>query len=106
MSYRGLRNITYSLHKGSVWQISWAHPSFGKIIASCGYDTKIYIFKKIKISNNKSEWTKIYEYLDHKNSVNSLAFAPHEYGLILLCGSSDGFFSLHECRSNLIITTR
>ena len=38
-------------------------------------------------------------YEKHKNSVNSIAFAPHEYGLILLCGSSDGSFSLHEYKS-------
>jgi protein transport protein SEC13 len=44
-------------------------------------------------------WEKIYEYSEHKNSVNSLAFAPQEYGLILLCGSADGYISLHEYKS-------
>lgn len=93
-----------SLHKGSVWQVSWAHPRFGKIIASCGYDTKVFIYKKNKLGNSKGEWSKIYEYSEHKNSVNSIAFAPHEYGLILLCGSSDGCISLHEFRSNNCLT--
>jgi protein transport protein SEC13 len=45
-----------------------------------------------------NNWEIIYEYNEHKNSVNSLAFAPQEYGLILLCGSSDGTISLHEYR--------
>jgi len=48
----------------------------------------------------KNKWEKVYNYENHKNSVNSIAFAPHEYGLILLCGSSDGSFSLHEYKSN------
>ena len=88
-----------SLHKNSIWQLSWAHPKYGKMIASCGYDTKIFIYKKTKLTNNKGEYIKVFEYNDHKNSVNSIAFAPHEYGLILLCGSSDGYISLHEYRS-------
>ena len=48
-------------------------------------------------------WEKLYEYCEHKNSVNSLLFAPQEYGLILLCGSADGFISLHEYKSNQIL---
>ena len=51
--------------------------------------------KEISIHN----WEKIYEYSEHKNSVNCLLFAPQEYGLILLCGSADGYISLHEYKS-------
>ena len=46
-----------------------------------------------------NKWEKIYEYLDHTNSVNSIQFAPEEHGLILLAGSSDGSVSIHEYRS-------
>lgn len=76
------------------------------MIASCGYDTKVYVYKKTKLTTNKGEWNKIFEYSEHKNSVNSIMFAPHEYGLILLCGSSDGCISLHEYRSDYIIYIR
>lgn len=38
--------------------------------------------------------------------MNSLAFAPHEYGLILLCGSSDGFISLHEYKNESWVSRR
>jgi protein transport protein SEC13 len=27
-------------HEGPVWQVAWAHPKFGNILASCGYDCK------------------------------------------------------------------
>lgn len=40
------------------------------------------------------EWTKIYEHTGHDSSVNSVAWAPHEFGLILACGSSDGSISI------------
>eukprot|EP01035_Chromulina_nebulosa_P016980 gene16980-22477_t len=61
-------SYTLSAHEGPVWQIAWAHPRFGIIIASCSYD------------------------------VNSIAWAPHEYGLILACASSDGKVSTLECK--------
>lgn len=28
-------------HEGPVWQVSWAHPKYGSILASCSYDRKV-----------------------------------------------------------------
>lgn len=64
-------------------------------MASCGFDRKILIWKE----GNQHKWEKIYEYNEHKNSVNCVSFANHEFGLILVAGSSDGFISLHEYKS-------
>ncbi|XP_034941080.1 protein SEC13 homolog [Chelonus insularis] len=75
-------------HEGPVWQVAWAHPRFGNIIASCSYDRKVIIWKEL------GEWTKIHEHKSHDSSVNSVAWAPHEFGLILACGSSDGSISI------------
>lgn len=74
-------------HCGPVWQVAWAHPKFGYILASCSYDRKVIIWKENR------EWTKSYEYANHDSSVNSIAWAPMEFGLILACGSSDGTIS-------------
>lgn len=30
-----------SSHEGPVWQVAWAHPKFGNILASCSYDRKV-----------------------------------------------------------------
>lgn len=79
-------------HGGPVWQLSWAHPKFGNILASCSYDRKVILWKE-----NNGEWTKYYEYSNHDSSVNTVAFAPPEYGLILACGSSDGSISILTC---------
>lgn len=81
-------------HGGPVWQLSWAHPKFGNILASCSYDRKVILWKE-----NNGEWTKYYEYNNHDSSVNSVAFAPSEYGLILACGSSDGTISILTCNT-------
>lgn len=75
-------------HGGPVWQVSWAHPKFGNIVASCSYDRKVIIWRE------SGEWSKWYEYGNHDSSVNAIAWAPAEYGLILACGSSDGSISI------------
>jgi len=77
-------------HAGPVWQVSWAHPKFGSILASCSYDRKVIIWKEVSANT----WSKIHEYENHDSSVNSVQFAPHEFGLSLACASSDGTISI------------
>ena len=38
-------------HEGPVWQVSWAHPMFGNLLASCSYDRKVSVINK---PSNKS----------------------------------------------------
>ena len=84
-------------HEQSIWDLSFSHPSLGNFIASCGYDNKLIIWKENKSSPNIYEniYTKI-----HSSSVNCCKFAPKEYGLIILCGLSDGSISLHQFNKN------
>ncbi|KAK9803273.1 hypothetical protein WJX72_004840 [[Myrmecia] bisecta] len=77
-------------HEGPVWQVAWAHPKFGSLIASCSFDHKIIIWKEA----GDNTWTQVYSSPLHTASVNSIAFAPHELGLIVACGSSDGSISV------------
>ena len=41
-------------HQGPVWQVAWAHPKFGNILASCSYDRKVIIWK-----GSGGQWTKL-----------------------------------------------
>lgn len=125
-------------HQGPVWQVAWAHPKFGSILASCSYDRKVIIWK----STTPRDWAKLwvsvvcicvmrvnvlcwrylyqqqmssifrfsspiivialhfrYEYSNHDSSVNSVDFAPPEYGLVLACASSDGSISVLTCNT-------
>lgn len=34
-------------HSGPVWQVAWAHPSFGGILASCSYDGRVFVWKEV-----------------------------------------------------------
>lgn len=78
-------------HNGPVWQVSWAYPKFGNILASCSYDRKVIIWKEIS-----GEFTKWFEY-NHDSSVNSVSWAPAEMGLSVACASSDGSISILTC---------
>lgn len=78
---------TLSGHQGPVWQAAWAHPKFGSMLASCGYDGCVIIWKE---GGKPDEWVQAHTFTEHKSSVNSIAWAPHELGLCLACGSSDG----------------
>ncbi|KAF6159828.1 hypothetical protein GIB67_032912 [Kingdonia uniflora] len=81
---------TLSGHQGPVWQVAWAHPKFGSVLASCGYDGRVVIWRE----GNANEWSQAYVLGDHKGSVNSIAWGNHELGLCLACGSSDGDISV------------
>lgn len=79
-------------HEGPIWQLSWAHPKFGNILASCSYDKKVIVWKEE--NPGSGQWARIYTHSSHEQSVNSISFGPHEYGLQLVCGSSDGSISI------------
>lgn len=83
-------------HEGPVWQVAWAHPKFGSILASCSYDRKVIIWKE----TSENQWVQAQVFQEHEGSVNSISFAPHEYGLCLACGSSDGRISILTHRAD------
>lgn len=72
-------------HSGPVWQVAWSHPVHNSLLASCSYDGKVIIWNKSQI---------VHEHDFHSASVNSVAWAPHEFGLIVGCASSDGQVSI------------
>lgn len=84
-------SATLQGHEGPVWQVSWAHPKFGVILASCSFDGSVLIHRETK----PQEWTILHAARHlHESSVNSIAFAPHEFGLIAAAASSDGRVSI------------
>lgn len=87
-------------HEGPVWQIVWGHPKFGSgsgagLLASCGYDGKVLVWKE---DRQNGPWRLLASYTEHQASVNSIAWAPVEYGCVLLAGSSDGRVSVLEVK--------
>jgi len=63
----GIRHIIR--HTGPVWQISWAHPKYGHILASCSYDGKVLIWKEQQTQGSAAGvWTKVKEHTLHTAS--------------------------------------
>lgn len=78
-------------HTAPVWQLSWAHPDFGGLLASGGYDRKVIIW-----AENNGRWQKSHEWVGHEASVNSVSFAPHQLGLLLATASADSSIGVLE----------
>lgn len=81
-------------HDGPVWQCTWAHPKFGVLLASCGFDNRVIVWREVE--NQPGAFSQIYASPAtlHEASVNAVAWAPHEHGLALACASSDGSVSV------------
>lgn len=77
-------------HDGPVFQVSWAHPKFGPILASCSYDGRVCVWKETAAN----VWNKIFEHSKADTSVNSVSWSPHELGLMLTAARSDGTISV------------
>ncbi|KAL7532818.1 hypothetical protein ACHAXR_004871 [Thalassiosira sp. AJA248-18] len=88
-------NATLTGHSGPIYQLSWSHPKYGSILASASFDSSVLIHRE----SRPGEWILVKAFVGlHDSSVNSVAFAPHEYGLCAAAGSSDGRVSVlsHE----------
>ncbi len=71
-------------HTGPVWQVAWAHPKFGQILASCSYDGKVIIWKEQPGHGpSVGGWTKIKEHTLHKASGACLSLCLHQLTLTL-----------------------
>jgi protein transport protein SEC13 len=90
----GRHNLVAHLrgHEGPVWQVAWAHPKFGNLLASCSYDRKVIIWKE----ESQNNWIKVHEDATSQGSVNSIGWAPHVFGLVLAAASADGFIAVHS----------
>ena len=52
-----------------MWQVAWAHPKYGHILASCSYDGKVIIWKEQPGAGPApGGWAKIKEHTLHKAS--------------------------------------
>merc|ERR1712238_339611 len=78
-------------HEGPVWQISWSHPKFGSVLASCSFDGSVLFHRE----SRPREWTLLHAARGlHESSVNGVAFASHGFGLVAAAAGSDGRVSV------------
>lgn len=86
---------TLTGHTGPIYQLSWSHPKYSSSLASASFDGSVLIHREARVN----EWILVKAFVGlHDSSVNSVEFAPMEYGLVAAGGSSDGRVSIltHE----------
>ena len=103
-------------HRGSVTRLSWAHPEFGQLLATCGSDHAANVWEERDASfsfpvndpyaaaaanedqaaASASRWVKKAELSDARKAVNCVEFAPRHLGLKLATGSADGIVRIYE----------
>src|SRR5438105_3143769 len=54
-------------HTGPVWEVAWAHPRWGTLLASCGYDGLVLVHRE----TDANTWEEAYRF-SAKGSVNSI----------------------------------
>eukprot|EP00946_MAST-07B_sp_MAST-7B-sp1_P004904 g4904.t1 len=108
-------------HQGPVWKLQWAHPQYGRIIASCSFDRTVAIWEELNHFSNapsaaaasspgesggpgpaaapnaprKSNW-KLRTRRDSQEPVTDIAFAPRSLGLQLATVSGDGYVRIYK----------
>ena len=56
--------VTIKGHEGPVFQVAWAHPQFGTLLASCGYDRRVLVFREAA----PGSWVQVYCFEGHLSS--------------------------------------
>ncbi|XP_077052767.1 nucleoporin SEH1 isoform X1 [Siphateles boraxobius] len=92
---------SWKTHSGSVWRVTWAHPEFGQVLASCSFDRTAAVWEEIVGESNdkqrgQSHWIKRTTLVDSRTSVTDVKFAPKHMGLMLTTCSADGVVRIYE----------
>ena len=75
-------------HDATVTKLSWAHPTFGTVLASASFDRTVKIWEQVQMdvdisvsSSGNLRWFERAVLLEAKGSVRAIEFAPHHFGL-------------------------
>lgn len=95
---------SWKTHSGSVWKVTWAHPEFGQVLASCSFDRTAAVWEEQVVGTStgdgalhgQSHWVKRTSLVDSRTSVTDVKFAPKHLGLRLATCSKDGTVRIYE----------
>ena len=64
-----------------MWRVTWAHPEFGQVLATCSFDRTAAVWEK---EAGQNHWLKRTSLVDSRTSVTDVKFAPKHMGLQLV----------------------
>ena len=85
-------------HDSSVLKLSWAHPEFGQVIASCSFDRSIKVWEESEYEARPGgrRWIERAKLTDSRFIIQDIQFCPHHAGLKLATVSADGRLRIYE----------
>uniref|UniRef100_A0A7S4KT93 Anaphase-promoting complex subunit 4 WD40 domain-containing protein n=1 Tax=Paramoeba aestuarina TaxID=180227 RepID=A0A7S4KT93_9EUKA len=88
-------------HRGAVFKVDWAHPEFGQVLASCSFDKQVVIWEERPVADKKSDknskmWKNVAFFVDSREPVYDVKFAPQHLGLKVATCSGDGNIRIYE----------
>ncbi|KAF7329745.1 hypothetical protein MKEN_00237800 [Mycena kentingensis (nom. inval.)] len=105
----------WKAHDASISKLSWAHPEFGTVLASAGFDRTVKIWERVSGeargqsenggSGNSSRWVERAMLTEAKGTVRAVEFAPQYFGLKLATISTDNHLRVYECLEQPSLTT-
>lgn len=90
-------SASWKCHTGVIWRVTWAHPEFGQVIATCSYDRTTAIWEELPPEDGQEcKWVKRGNLVDSRSSIVDVKFAPKHLGLKLATCSADGNIRIYE----------
>lgn len=82
--------------------MSWAHPEFGQILATCSFDRTVSVWeetvgeKTTPTMTPVKRWLRRANLVDSRTNVTDVKFGPKHQGLLLASASVDGIIRVYE----------
>lgn len=81
--------------------MSWAHPEFGQVLATCSFDRTASVWEETIGETSPTmtptkKWVRRTNLVDSRTSVTDVKFAPKIQGLLLATSSGDGIIRIYE----------
>ncbi|KAI9139772.1 WD40-repeat-containing domain protein [Paraphysoderma sedebokerense] len=91
-------NDSWKAHEGSILKVSWAHPEYGQVIASCSFDRSVRIWEEQdhEPKGSGKRWIERARLVDSRESIQDIEFAPNHLGFKLATCSTDGMVRIYE----------
>nr|CAD7402199.1 unnamed protein product [Timema poppensis] len=93
---------SWKAHSGSVWKVTWAHPEFGQVVATCSFDRTACVWEEIvgegavPGEEGLRHWVRRTNLVDSRTSVTDVKFGPKSMGLLVATCSADGIVRIYE----------
>ena len=100
---------SWKSHRASAWRVTWAHPEFGQVLATCSFDRTATIWQETIVEATQSDdlehvWVHKANLVDSTTSVKDVKFSPHYLGLQLATCSAKGIVYIYEATDIMNLT--